>query len=628
MKLARFLHSLFDPARIDRPVSAWHATVEVGPLCAQRLEERRVLACDALNCHPDDAVNDDGSIQPQTVSPLVTVPGNQTAVEGSPLIFSAATGRLIRIDDPDIGSNPLVVDLTALEASGRTSPFITLASTFGLTSITGNGTNAVRLEGTLANINAALSHVTFYTVDDGNFTFTVTASDLPNGESGSNSLQVVVANASPQIVIGSTGGNEGSLNSAVLEVFDPGSVDQVQINWTVKYEQMIVAQGTGTSVQFFASASGFYQVTATAVDKDGGISGPANAEVRVENVSPRFELTGFFRDNVAHLRVVIDDPGLERFQMAVVWNTEQGVEESFEFDQKVFEFSHEYTPAELKAATNLNIAVSIRDDGDIARQSLQFREESPQDVAPPKFETPPPPTPPERNLPERPEQSSTTPQGAAASFGPTATQGRQDDAVVQQFVLRVVSPDGEESGDYVLPAEALDNLPAFLSTLGVPDGHYRIYLVTGDLERLMIDAHLRAGRMFDPRDGSQPTFDQPPVSLAEAASGRTTPSLAASQAAIVATTTALAAPSATSAADEQPAEDPFDSQMATSDEGHAADEQGDSLLPQFGPALAVGATAVIVAAGRSSKPSQQTERLLVRRYTKAARLARRLIRLQ
>ena len=120
--------------------------------------------------------------------------------------------------------------------------------------------------------------------------------------------------------------------------------------------------------------------------------------------------------------------------------------------------------------------------------------------------------------------------------------------------------------------------------------------------------------MFDPRNGSQPTFDQPPVSLAEAA--------------IVATTTAIAAPSATSAADEQPAEATFDSQMATSEEGHAADEQGDSLLPQIGPALAVGATAVIVAAGRGSKPSQQTERLPVRRYTKAARLARRLIRLQ
>jgi hypothetical protein len=65
-----------------------------------------------------------------------------------------------------------------------------------------------------------------------------------------------------------------------------------------------------------------------------------------------------------------------------------------------------------------------------------------------------------------------------------------------------------------LPGEALADLPNFLASLGVPDGHYRVYLITGELERLVVDGHLRAGRLVDPTDEKQSGFDSPTVAVA------------------------------------------------------------------------------------------------------------------
>ncbi|MEX2142796.1 MAG: hypothetical protein WD894_26305 [Pirellulales bacterium] len=561
--------------------------------------------------------------QPLSVPPLVTVPGNQATVEGSPLVFSAATGRLIRIDDPDIGASPLVVDLTAFAALGGLAPSLTLASTSGLTSITGNGTNVLRLEGALANINTALANLTFYSADNGDFTVTVTATDFANSEADSASLQVQAANAAPQIVFTSSGGNEGSIIVGTLHVFDPGVVDDPQVSWMVSRDGLFIAQGVGPSVEFFAAEDGVYQVTATAVDKDGGVS-TLSADVLVENASPAFELTGFIRDGVAHLTLVMKDPGTEQFTVDVFWTLGSSTPETFITSERTLTRSHQYTPEELAlAGADLGITVFVFDGEDVERQTLNFREGAPPEVSPPKFEAAPPVTPPERLPLARLQPTSTTPQIVPSDLGRSATQGRPEEAAIQQFVLRVVGPDGEESADYALPADALENLPAFLTTLGVPDGHYRIYLVTGELDRLIIDAHLRGGRMIDPRDESQPTIDRPPAS---------------DDAAQFASANALHGASTTIGAANDPAPAPIaevelatvsmDPHLRPDADGDLADDQVNSLLPLLGSTIVVGAAAVGFASMRAPTIPAREARRGFPRFTKAARWARKLKRSQ
>jgi hypothetical protein len=619
MKLSRFVQAFLDPACATRTRSyAGNATVEVGQLLVRRLEERRVLAAGLTTMA---SANDPGeglltlaaAPQPLTVQPLVTVPGNQTTNEGSPLVFSAATGRLIRVDDPDIGTGTLVVDVTAFDALGGLPPSMTLANTSGLTSISGNGTNVLRLEGTLPNINAALSFLNFYSPDNGNFDVTVTATDIANAEAGSATFQVQVFNVAPEIVAVSGDENqaEGGIVVGSIQVFDPGTFDSPQVSWVVSYDGLAIAQGTGLSVQFFAAEDGEYRISATAIDKDGG-QDFAIGELFVVNVPPTVELTGFIRDGTAHITLVIKDPGREQFMIEVAWTTSGTVTETFVTTSNTLTLTHKYTPEELDLVIgDLSIDVAVRDNAGFNRQTLHFREGASQEVAPAKFTDPPPPSPPERSLAFRPQQNSTAQQIIAADLGGASTRGRHEEAVVQQFVLRVVGPDGEESGDYPLPVEALENLPAFLTAAGVPDGHYRVYLVTGDLGRLVIDAHLRAGRMIDPRDESQPVFDRPPASED------------ASQLATLPPTAELPATQCTLNGDAELASfSPPD--LSTETEDESADEDGRVMLPLLGGAVVTVATAAGFATKRSRTLPARESRQASPRFTKIARLARRL----
>ena len=60
--------------------------------------------------------------------PVNIVPGAQISAEDVALVFSTGTGNRIAVSDPDAGTNPLQVTLTA------TNGTLTLAGTAGLTS--------------------------------------------------------------------------------------------------------------------------------------------------------------------------------------------------------------------------------------------------------------------------------------------------------------------------------------------------------------------------------------------------------------------------------------------------------------------------------------------------------------
>jgi hypothetical protein len=231
------------------------------------------------------------------------------------------------------------------------------------------------------------------------------------------------------------------------------------------------------------------------------------------------------------------------------------------------------------------------------------------------------------------QPDGTTSQIVSSDLGRSAAQASQAETVLHQFVLRVVGPDGVESESYPLPGEALADLPAFLTNLGVPDGHYRVYLIAGDLERLVIDGHLRAGRIVDPNDGSPGPIDftrgdvagqfaaDPGVGIDNVAT--------AFKATVDHATIAAASQNECDQTDQvgvdlvPAATSEIAAISATTD--HENNEHNTTLaMPMIGGAIAVGASATILCTTASHRSDQ--DRHFGRRFCKKARLARKLAR--
>ncbi len=89
-------------------------------------------------------------------APMMTVPGAQTVLEDTDLVFLAALGNAVTITDPDAGMDGALVELTA------TGGTLHLAGTTGIGFGSGaDGTAAMAIGGTVANLNAALNGLVF-----------------------------------------------------------------------------------------------------------------------------------------------------------------------------------------------------------------------------------------------------------------------------------------------------------------------------------------------------------------------------------------------------------------------------------------------------------------------------------
>jgi hypothetical protein len=111
-----------------------------------------------------------------------TVPGPQGTNLNTPLVFSSGNGNQISVADPDAGTNPIQITLTA------TNGTLTLNGTTGLSFTVGDGTAdaTMTFTGTITNINTALNGMT-YTPDPGfggAASVTITSNDQGNTGSG------------------------------------------------------------------------------------------------------------------------------------------------------------------------------------------------------------------------------------------------------------------------------------------------------------------------------------------------------------------------------------------------------------------------------------------------------------
>ncbi|HYI11946.1 MAG TPA: tandem-95 repeat protein, partial [Thermoanaerobaculia bacterium] len=104
-------------------------------------------------------------------APVVTVPGAQSGMEDTAIVFSGT----VSVADVDAGTNAVEIDLAS------TNGTLTLSGTTGLTFTTGDGTGdaAMTFTGTLTNINAALNGLSYMPSSEyaGGAVITVAADD-------------------------------------------------------------------------------------------------------------------------------------------------------------------------------------------------------------------------------------------------------------------------------------------------------------------------------------------------------------------------------------------------------------------------------------------------------------------
>lgn len=138
-------------------------------------------------------------------APVNTVPGAQTTAENTSRVFNAANANQISVADSDAGANPVRTTLTA--TNGTLTPG---GTTTGVT-VTGSGTSTLTLTGAVADVNTALSGLTFR--PNTNFTGTaslqVTTNDQGNTVEGPNrqASDTVVKEDTDTVGITVTAGN-------------------------------------------------------------------------------------------------------------------------------------------------------------------------------------------------------------------------------------------------------------------------------------------------------------------------------------------------------------------------------------------------------------------------------------
>jgi VCBS repeat-containing protein len=213
------------------------------------------------------------NIVPSNDAPVVTAPGTATTPEDTGLVFSAANGNAIVIADPDVrATDDITVTLTVPVGT------LTLGSVpAGLSIDAGaNGSAAMTVTGTLAELNAALNGLTYAPPADANnqniggagtVTLTVAVDDLGFGEGGAQNggsnltdsedivITVTPVNDAPVLTVGTPTFTraEGDAATVVagLSVADPSDSGDANYGSTVT---LTLAAQNGTLS--FASTSG------------------------------------------------------------------------------------------------------------------------------------------------------------------------------------------------------------------------------------------------------------------------------------------------------------------------------------------------------------------------------------
>ena len=162
---------------------------------------------DLENLTFDPALSDDGdtstdyeqaigaisiTVNPVNDPPVNSVPGAQTVLEDTALVFSSGTSNAITIDDPDIADGGTYKAVVTLSVAHGTLT----ATADGSASISGGGTSTFTITGSKTDIDNTLDGLTYQGIEDyyGDDTLAITTQDQSNfGLGGEKSATDTVA---------------------------------------------------------------------------------------------------------------------------------------------------------------------------------------------------------------------------------------------------------------------------------------------------------------------------------------------------------------------------------------------------------------------------------------------------
>ncbi len=204
------------------------------------------VTCSAYGHDSEDSDNDSLSIVVDNVAPVASASGDTSGDEGATLAF----------------------DCSSTDAGSEDSA--TYAWDFG----DGDSTTG-----------ASANHVF---VEDGTYTVTCTATD-DGGDSGSDSLTVVVANVAPEIgtLSGPSSADEGDSLSYAVSATDAGSTDTLSYAWDFGDGDT----ATGASASHTYVEDGAYDLVVLVCDDEGDCTDDGQT-VTVANVAPTATLSG------------------------------------------------------------------------------------------------------------------------------------------------------------------------------------------------------------------------------------------------------------------------------------------------------------------------------------------------
>jgi hypothetical protein len=142
-------------------------------------------------------------------APTISVPGSQAMGEDATLAFSVTHGNAVAVGDVDADGGAEQLTLTVTHGT------LTLATTSGLDSVSGDGTSSLSLTGTLASLNAAMEGLQFTPAShySGSAVIAINLNDLGNTGNGGP----LMANANITISVAAVAHTPSVTNSLTLE---------------------------------------------------------------------------------------------------------------------------------------------------------------------------------------------------------------------------------------------------------------------------------------------------------------------------------------------------------------------------------------------------------------------------
>jgi subtilase family serine protease len=212
-------------------------------------------------------------------APSITAPATASVVQNGSLVFSSANGDAISVADSAAGSNS---DSLTLSVSHGT---LTLSTTSGLTFTTGaNGSASFTVTGTVTNLNAALSGLTYnptsgYTGSD---SLAISISDPRDSESASKSVALTVNAFSPPTITApsaETVAVNGTLtfssaNSDAITVADSGpGASSDSLTLSVSNGKLTLSTTAGLTFTTGSNGSASFTVTGSVANLNAALSG-------------------------------------------------------------------------------------------------------------------------------------------------------------------------------------------------------------------------------------------------------------------------------------------------------------------------------------------------------------------